>query len=196
MEKNANKSPSGKNPDDVLEGLFISPLEDSESFERMEAEEAKILSPIKAPELDDGGEVSSSPIPEGREKKLSEVQSTARPATPTQEQLILRFAGELKSIKQDLLSIKQHFETIKKPQPPQPSRPGGVTPAPAPSVAEQAAEAPEADPGTQQLLGDIRKLLLYLDRLLESLPEDKIEEFANSEFFNLYRHVFEKLGLS
>jgi hypothetical protein len=37
--------------------------------------------------------------------------------------------------------------------------------------------------------------LLY-SPLLASLPEKKIEEFANSEFFNLYRQVFEKLGLS
>lgn len=46
MEKDKNKSPSANYSDDVPEGLFISPLDDSESFRKMEAEEAKILSPL------------------------------------------------------------------------------------------------------------------------------------------------------
>ncbi len=184
MEKNANKSPPGKNSDDVLEGLFISPLEDSEYFEKMEAEEAKLLSPIREPDLDEGADSSSAPG--------SEAKPTAKPAGPAQEQVILRFAGELRSIKQDLLSIKQHFEAMKKPQPPQPA----AAAAPAANVAGQTAGRSGPAPDTRQLLDDVRKLLLYLDRLLESLPEEKIEEFANSEFFNLYRQVFEKLGLS
>lgn len=48
MEKDKNKSPSANYSDDVPEGLFISPLDDSESFRKMEAEEAKILSPPRA----------------------------------------------------------------------------------------------------------------------------------------------------
>ena len=42
---------------------------------------------------------------------------------------------------------------------------------------------------------ELAALLRYLDRLLESLPEEKIEEFARSEYFDLYRSVFDKLGL-
>lgn len=42
---------------------------------------------------------------------------------------------------------------------------------------------------------ELAALLRYLDRLLESLPEEKIEEFARSEYFELYRSVFDKLGL-
>ncbi|MEN6296876.1 MAG: hypothetical protein ABFC85_05560 [Rectinema sp.] len=195
MGKNANKSPPGKNSDDVLEGLFISPLENSESFEKMEAEEAKILSPVKEPDLDESADASSASISESREQELSEVKSSTKPASLAQEQVILRFAGELKSIKQDLLSIKQHFEAMKKPQPLQSQQPG-TSSSPGANAIEQTRGASETNQDTLQLLDDIRKLLLYLDRLLESLPEDKIEEFANSEFFNLYRHVFEKLGIS
>jgi hypothetical protein len=195
MGKNANKSPPGKNSDDVLEGLFISPLENSESFEKMEAEEAKILSPVKEPDLDESADASSASISESREQELSEVKSSTKPASLAQEQVILRFAGELKSIKQDLLSIKQHFEAMKKPQPLQSPQPG-TSSSPGANAIEQTRGASETNQDTLQLLDDIRKLLLYLDRLLESLPEDKIEEFANSEFFNLYRHVFEKLGIS
>jgi hypothetical protein len=35
-----------------------------------------------------------------------------------------------------------------------------------------------------------------MDRLLESLPEDKIDEFARSEYFDLYRKVFEYFDLA
>ena len=35
-----------------------------------------------------------------------------------------------------------------------------------------------------------------MDQLLESLPEDKIEEFAKSEHFKVYRKLFEELGIS
>ena len=195
MEKNANKSPPGKYSDDVLEGLFISPLEDSQSFERMEAEEEKILSPLRTPgaEIDQNAESASAPYTE--EEKSAEAKSSVRITGLPQDQVVLRFAGELRSIKQDLLSIKQHFETMKRPQP------SPLVPpiAPQDTAGEQiavAVTAPAVSEDTKQLLDDIRKLLLYLDRLLESLPEEKIEEFANSEFFNLYRHVFEKLGLS
>jgi hypothetical protein len=35
-----------------------------------------------------------------------------------------------------------------------------------------------------------------MDQLLESLPEDKIHEFANSEHFDVYKKLFDELGLS
>jgi hypothetical protein len=34
-----------------------------------------------------------------------------------------------------------------------------------------------------------------MDQLLESLPEEKIEEFANSEYFETYKKLFDELGL-
>ncbi len=45
------------------------------------------------------------------------------------------------------------------------------------------------------LKANIRSVLSYLDKLLESLPEDKIEEFARSEHFDTYKKLFEDLGL-
>ena len=38
-------------------------------------------------------------------------------------------------------------------------------------------------------------MLSYLDKLLDSLPEDKIEEFANSEYSDTHKKLFEELGL-
>ena len=46
------------------------------------------------------------------------------------------------------------------------------------------------------LKNDIKSVLLYMDQLLENLPEDKIMEFAKSEQFTTYKRLFNELGLS
>jgi hypothetical protein len=43
---------------------------------------------------------------------------------------------------------------------------------------------------------ELRSVLSYMDQLLESLPENKIEEFAKSEYFDTYKKLFEDLGLA
>lgn len=43
---------------------------------------------------------------------------------------------------------------------------------------------------------EIKSVLLYMDQLLENLPEDKIEEFARSEHFDTYKKLFTELGLT
>jgi hypothetical protein len=54
-----------------------------------------------------------------------------------------------------------------------------------------------ADTGISPLLLDnIKSVLLYVDKLLEALPEAKITEFANSDYFRTYRNVFKELGLA
>jgi hypothetical protein len=42
---------------------------------------------------------------------------------------------------------------------------------------------------------ELKTVLSYMDQLLESLPEDKIEEFAKSEYFDTYKKLFKELGL-
>ena len=42
---------------------------------------------------------------------------------------------------------------------------------------------------------EIRSVLSYMDQLLEALPDDKIEEFAHSEHFEVYKRLFDELGL-
>lgn len=46
-----------------------------------------------------------------------------------------------------------------------------------------------------QVKNEIRSVLSYMDQLLEALPDDKIEEFAQSEHFEVYKRLFEELGL-
>jgi hypothetical protein len=45
------------------------------------------------------------------------------------------------------------------------------------------------------LKNELKTVLSYMDQLLESLPEDKIEEFAKSEYFDTYKKLFKELGL-
>ena len=46
------------------------------------------------------------------------------------------------------------------------------------------------------LKDEIKSVLTYMDQLLESLPEEKIEEFAKSEYFDTYKRLFDELGIS
>ena len=51
------------------------------------------------------------------------------------------------------------------------------------------------EPVPNRIKDEVRSVLSYLDKLLESLPEEKIEEFAKSEHFETYKRLFEELGL-
>jgi len=48
----------------------------------------------------------------------------------------------------------------------------------------------------ENLKNELKSVLAYMDQLLEALPEDKIKEFANSDYFNTYKKLFEELGLA
>ena len=49
---------------------------------------------------------------------------------------------------------------------------------------------------SSNLKQELKTILSYMDQLLESLPEEKIEEFAKSEYFDTYKKLFEELGLA
>jgi hypothetical protein len=69
--------------------------------------------------------------------------------------------------------------------------------APAPAKKAEAPKAAQQPPmgENDRLKNEIRGVLSYLDKLLESLPESKIDEFAHSEYFDTYKKLFEELGL-
>ncbi len=61
-------------------------------------------------------------------------------------------------------------------------------------VAEQApAKSLKEIPSSIQQ--ELKTVLSYMDQLLESLPEEKIEEFAASPYFDTYKKLFTELGL-
>ncbi|MCG8453065.1 MAG: hypothetical protein MI717_07785 [Spirochaetales bacterium] len=47
-----------------------------------------------------------------------------------------------------------------------------------------------------ELKDEIKDVLKYMDQLLESLPDEKIQEFARSEHFEVYKKIFEELGIA
>ena len=57
-------------------------------------------------------------------------------------------------------------------------------------------ESDSSDNANSDLKQDIKSVLLYMDQLLENLPEDKIVEFAKSDEFVTYKKLFSELGLS
>ena len=48
---------------------------------------------------------------------------------------------------------------------------------------------------SKDIKNDVKSVLLYMDKLLESLPDEKIREFAASEQFETYKKLFDELGL-
>jgi hypothetical protein len=48
---------------------------------------------------------------------------------------------------------------------------------------------------TDDFLEEIKGTLNYLDQLFESLPAEKIQEFARSEHFEVYKRIFDVLGI-
>ena len=59
--------------------------------------------------------------------------------------------------------------------------------------AKEVAQKPGEIPS--HLKKELRTVLSYMDQLLESLPDDKIEEFAKSEYYDTYKKLFKELGL-
>lgn len=51
-------------------------------------------------------------------------------------------------------------------------------------------------PNKNDLREDVREVLSYMDGLLESLPEEKMKEFARSEHFIKYKKLFSDLNLT
>ncbi|MDR2445398.1 MAG: hypothetical protein LBD44_05635 [Spirochaetaceae bacterium] len=61
--------------------------------------------------------------------------------------------------------------------------------------AEAAVQSPHDPLDTPGFKKDLQAVLSYMDKLLEALPDEKIEEFARSEQFDTYKRVFKELGL-
>ncbi|AEF80305.1 hypothetical protein [Leadbettera azotonutricia] len=64
-------------------------------------------------------------------------------------------------------------------------------------VTADAASDDSPGPGgiPSHLKQELKTVLSYMDQLLESLPDEKIEEFARSQYFDTYKKLFKELGL-
>ncbi|MDR2602601.1 MAG: hypothetical protein LBC53_09170 [Spirochaetaceae bacterium] len=62
-------------------------------------------------------------------------------------------------------------------------------------ASEEESEDAEAEIPAQ-FKNELKTVLSYMDSLLESLPDEKISEFAHSEQFKLYKKLFKELGIA
>ena len=208
-QQSEEQKPSSAEASDVSgEGSFLSPEESSIILSSLEAIDQRVLGKPKTPSLGDDEGVFISPEEiEGvsvAEFARAETPSAPQPASParaatsrgadsSQSDLLSRIAGELRSIKTEIGTLKNTYDDmISKAASISGSEArsetlAAVAPAPSPVVAGQMVP--------DETLADLKKLLGYLDRLLESLPEDKIDGFARSEYFELYRKIFEFFDL-
>jgi hypothetical protein len=61
-----------------------------------------------------------------------------------------------------------------------------------PGPADSAISTEEVPPAIKM---ELRDVLAYMDKLLEALPEEKINEFAQSEHYATYKQLIEELGI-
>jgi len=95
------------------------------------------------------------------------------------------------SFDDDLEAITEEDEEEEAPSPPPKEKNEGK-----PKTRAEKTDAVDANSDiSPNLKKDLKNVLSYMDQLLESLPEDKIEEFAKSEHFDTYRKLFKELGL-
>lgn len=126
--------------------------------------------------------------------------AVASESLPADDELLPELEEDLEMLD----SVEPAFENLDGVLPevePEPAAPAMEEPAQAP-VAPRAGAAPAATqpepvlaPPPDKLKNDVKSVLLYLDQLLASLPEEKIEEFASSEYYDTYKRLFDDLGL-
>ncbi|MDR0377262.1 MAG: hypothetical protein LBH70_05660 [Spirochaetaceae bacterium] len=84
--------------------------------------------------------------------------------------------------------------------PPEEETAGEISPpveaAPQKAASAETPQAVDVSAIPSNIKVELRSVLSYMDQLLESLPEDKIEEFAKSAYFDTYKKLFEDLGLA
>ena len=144
--------------------------------------EAELLEPVPELEETNFAEISlheeeleppSAIEPAELEEILPELEQS--PATPLESQVSAKPATPVEEEEDLILGIDE--------SPPSPNE-----------FAASPAENP-SDADGDRLRSEIKSVLSYLDKLLDSLPEEKIEEFARSEYFDTYKKLFEELGL-
>ncbi|MCX7774933.1 MAG: hypothetical protein N2067_02405 [Spirochaetaceae bacterium] len=202
-----HKASAHHTEEESIEGFFLSPADEERSFRDLERREQTLLDPGLQLEPDQAERIASEHLhtlqPSMLESSQTGFQKKEHPRDP--EALALRLADELRSIKRELRSVQQELEAARSFQREVEALPEAGTQV-VPDKNLSPAHDAQGDQQSRnmqtaaimlsdQQLEDIKSLLLYLDHLLESLPDEKIQEFASSEYFNLYRKVFESLGL-
>ena len=64
------------------------------------------------------------------------------------------------------------------------------------AVVEEPSPQQDASGIPANLKTELKTVLSYMDQLLEALPDEKIEEFAKSDYYDTYKKLFKELGLA
>jgi hypothetical protein len=170
----------------VVEAEFLEPIQEIEepNFAEINLHEEE-LEPQSSTEPSEIEEIEFLPD--------ADLNASLAPLSPSLPSMAPKFEEE-----EDLILAAEE-EALPSPPPPAKSEPihHAETKAHAPQSSasiEKAPEPPVSNDG-DRLKSEIKSVLSYLDKLLDSLPEEKIEEFARSEYFDTYKKLFEELGL-
>jgi pilus assembly protein FimV len=127
------------------------------------------------------GDESASPM---EDLEIGELEAVAEEAPAAQDEIEIPFETETgaHSGSEPLNLAEEVLEAEEIPA-------AEVAPVGAPAAHEGATAIPE------DLKDEIRTVLKYMDHLLEALPDEKIQEFAKSDYFVMYKKLFEDLGL-
>ena len=187
-----------------LEELSLeAPEDESELGEAGEAEEISLAEPATESELGEIEELENISLEEpDADSSLEEVEEI-------EELSLEELTGEEDSSQDDVLALgdledtgleaedtedlelaEEELSTPEEPEDLEVEELGSL---------EEESEEPQLQASSQvlpqDLQSDIKSVLSYLDQLFEALPEEKIKEFAQSDYFGIYKRLFEELGL-
>lgn len=139
--------------------------------------------------VDESEFFSSTPAPASEEDHSLDI--------PLDDEITLEDDMGLEDSAPEAASVSDDFdfEEYAESTPAVPAAEPVPAPQPVPEVAPLAAAAGGEGPMPDSLKTELKTVLAYMDKLLGSLPDDKIQEFAQSSHFEVYKKLFEQLGL-
>ena len=161
---------------DDFSGESMEALEPEESLEPVDeleslAEPTAEAGPVEEPaaELDLGEELPDLSLADDQELTLTPAAGEPTPSEPE--------PAELELVEEPGSLVFDEAEPAAEPRKPG-SPPAGAS-------------------GTlpEDMREDVKSVLSYLDQLLDALPQEKVEEFAHSQHWTVYKKLFEDLGL-
>lgn len=170
-ETAAEQSEEAQSEDDFADVDVFEPADEPSEPELQSAEEEPAAETSDEPAGDDDFTTTDDFIADEPEPvEAEEIAQNITTETPAEE-----FFSEVDNLDNKISDSNLDYLTAKK---------------------EQAAPAADDTAVSGDLKQDIKSVLLYMDQLLENLPEEKIIEFAKSQEFVTYKKLFNELGLS
>jgi len=176
-------------------------IEEAEAPEELTLEEPDEVLPAEALELDELDELALEESG-GEESEAVEELSLEEPVEELEleelDELSLEESGGEESEAVEELSLEEPDEALEELSLDEP----GIEESESPeevsfpeTVSEVSSRQSDTEGLSEDLKSEIKSILTYFNQLLVDLPEAKITEFAQSEYFVRYQRLFEELGL-